>query len=229
MSMQQNRGDAIYASLRQAIIEQALKPGVKLPEDQIGEAFGVSRTSVRGALIRLSAESLVEMRPNRGAAVATPTLEEACDVFDMRRTLEREVVLRLCRNLSTRAIDALETHLGEQERALMAGGPRSIRLTGEFHILLAELTGSATLAQFVNQIVSRCSLILAHYGRPHSGECGCEEHARLVAALRERDAEAATRIMEHHLGAVQSRARLDGGESDPDVTEILSRYVRAAS
>ncbi len=229
MSTQSGRGDAIYASLRRAIIEQALKPGARLPEDQIGDTFGVSRTSVRGALIRLAAEGLVEMRPNRGAAVATPTLEEAHDVFDMRRTLEREVVTRLCRKMSKDGIDALEAHLKEEERALRGGGPRSIRLSGEFHILLAELTGSRTLTDYVSQIVSRCSLILAHYGRPHSAECGCEEHARIIEALREQDAPRAMEIMEHHLGAVQSRARLDSEEKEPDVAAILSRYVRAAS
>ena len=83
-----SRKDVIYRSLRQAIIEQALKPGAKLPEDRIGEQFGVSRTGVRGALVRLAAEGLVEIRPNRGAAVAEPSLEEAQDIFDMRRCLE---------------------------------------------------------------------------------------------------------------------------------------------
>ena len=55
MSTSHSRSDAIYASLRRAILEQALKPGVKLPEDQIGETFGVSRTSARNALMRLAA------------------------------------------------------------------------------------------------------------------------------------------------------------------------------
>lgn len=229
MSTQQSRGDAIYAALRRAIIEQALQPGAKLPEDQIGDAFGVSRTGARAALIRLAAEGLVEMRPNRGAAVATPTLEEAQDVFEMRRLLEAEVVRRLCRRMSRDAIDALEAHLREEERALRSGGPRSIRLAGEFHILMAELTRSATLAAYVAQIVSRCSVILARFGRPHSAECGVEEHARIIAALREQDATAALALMAEHLGAVQGRARLDVGGADADVAAVLARYARAGT
>ena len=228
MSTQQSRGDAIYASLRRAIIEQALKPGTKLPEDQIGEVFGVSRTGARAALIRLAAEGLVEMRPNRGAAVATPTLEEAQDVFEMRHMLEAEVIRRLCRRMSRDAIDALEAHLKEEERALRGGGPRSIRLAGEFHILMAELTGSPTLAAYVAQIVSRCSLILAHYGRPHSAECGLEEHAGVIEALREQDAEAALGLMARHLGAVQARARFDGDAAESPVAAILARYAETA-
>jgi DNA-binding GntR family transcriptional regulator len=87
-----NRARLIYRALRLAIIEQALEPGAKLPEDAIGERFGASRTIVRSALGRLAAEGLVELRRNRGAAVATPAWEDARDTFDVRLGLERLVV-----------------------------------------------------------------------------------------------------------------------------------------
>ena len=60
------------------------QPGAKLPEDAIGERFGASRTIVRHVLGQLAAEGLVELRRNRGAAVATPSWNEARDVFDVR-------------------------------------------------------------------------------------------------------------------------------------------------
>ena len=75
-----SRAHSVYRALRRAIIEQALKPGMKLPEDSIGEQLGVSRTLVREAFNRLAVEGLVELKPNRGASVAYPTLEEARDV-----------------------------------------------------------------------------------------------------------------------------------------------------
>ena len=83
------RAESVYRALRRAIIEQALKPGMKLPEDSIGEQLGVSRTLVREAFGRLAVEGLVELKPNKGASVAYPTLEEARDVFEVRRGLER--------------------------------------------------------------------------------------------------------------------------------------------
>lgn len=224
MSTSQTRSDAIYASLRRAILEQALKPGVKLPEDSIGETFGVSRTSARNALLRLAAEGLVEMKPNRGASVAMPTLEEAEEVFRLRRCLEREVIDRLCTRMSKDAIDALVSHVKEEERALRAASPRSIRLAGEFHILLAEQTHSPLLIDFVNTIVSRSSLILARFGRPHSAECGIEEHIRLIEALRRQDRATAVAIMDEHLHAVEDRARTDDPDA-LDVGEILARYL----
>ena len=105
MSVNQTRSDTIYASLRRAILEQALQPGVKLPEDTIGETFGVSRTSARNALIRLASEGLVEIRPNRGAAVAMPSLEDAHEVFDIRQRLENLVISRLCERMPKDGID----------------------------------------------------------------------------------------------------------------------------
>ncbi|MDQ1184383.1 MULTISPECIES: GntR family transcriptional regulator [Agrobacterium] len=228
MSTNLTRSDAIYASLRRAILEQALKPGTKLPEDSIGDTFGVSRTSARNALVRLSSDGLVEIKPNRGAAVAMPTLEEAVEVFALRRCLEREVIDRLCKRMPKDGIDALVSHVREEERALRASSPRSIRLAGEFHILLAELTGSKLLIEFIIQVVSRSSLILARFGRPHSAECGIDEHIQLIEALKNLDVEAATHIMDHHLHAVEDRAKADDEDDGPDISEILSRYISAS-
>ncbi len=224
MSTNLSRSDAIYASLRRAILEQALKPGTKLPEDSIGDTFGVSRTSARNALLRLASDGLVEIKPNRGAAVAMPTLEEAVEVFGLRRCLEREVIERLCKRMPRDGIDALISHVREEERALKASSPRSIRLAGEFHILLAELTGSKLLIDFISQIVSRSSLILARFGRPHSAECGIDEHVQLIEALKGQDVARATEIMDHHLHAVEDRAKADDDRDAPDIGEILSRY-----
>lgn len=220
----------IYESLRQAIIEQALKPGVKLPEDSIGETFGVSRTTVRSALIRLNAEGLVELQPNRGASVAVPTIEEAQDVFEMRRVLEREVMGRLCKMEAAPIIRALEAHLTEEKQFLRSDAKRSIRLSGEFHILLAELTGSRLLASYVNEVVSRSSLILARFAQTHSAQCGLEEHTAIIDALRNGDADAAIGLMEGHLNSVQARALLEPDTQRTEkVTDILARYVPSQS
>ena len=105
-----SRAALAYRALRRAIIEQALRPGSKLPEDAIGEQLGVSRTLVREALSRLSAEGLVELRHNRGATVAYPSLEEARDVFAIRQAMERLVAEQLAPRVTP-------------ERSTMAGVP----------------------------------------------------------------------------------------------------------
>lgn len=225
MNKSSTRSFPVYDSLRRAIIEQALKPGVKLPEDSIGETFGVSRTVVRNALVRLDAEGLVDIQPNRGASVAFPTIEEAYDIFNMRQCLEREVMQRLCAMDPAPIVKKLNAHLAEEQAALGKDDTRSIRLAGEFHILLAELTGSRILARYVNEIVSRCSLILARFAQVHSAACGLEEHAEIVDAIANGDAEKAMSFMHTHLHSVQDRALLNpDDDSGENVGDILSRY-----
>ncbi|GGA26544.1 GntR family transcriptional regulator [Neptunicoccus cionae] len=220
------RSFPVYDSLRKAIIEQALKPGVKLPEDSIGETFSVSRTTVRNALVRLDAEGLVDLQPNRGASVADPTIEEAHDIFEMRQCLEREVMQRLCKMDAKPIVKALKAHLAEEKKYLDVDTTRSIRLAGEFHILLAELTGSKILANYVNEIVSRCSLVLARFAQAHSAQCGLEEHTEIIEAIEAGDAERAASQMHTHLHGVQDRALLNPDDQDKDnVSDILARYV----
>nr|WP_312486273.1 GntR family transcriptional regulator [Achromobacter ruhlandii] len=221
-----NRTEIVYKNLRQAIIEQALLPGDKLPEDVIGERFGVSRTIVRGVLTRLFSEGLVDLRPNRGAAVARPSLEEAHDIFEARRCLERDVARRLVQHVTEAGLARLEQHVAQEEAARARNSVNeSIRLSGEFHILMAELSGNAVYARYVNEIVSRCSLILALYGRPHSSECAVSEHREIVAGLRARDEKHVLHLLGHHLESVTARALLSpDGAGMRDIRKILDRY-----
>src|SRR6201991_1912288 len=150
-----DRAGQIYRALRHAIIEQALEPGAKLPEDAIGERFGASRTIVRHALGQLAAEGLVELRRNRGAVVATPSWEEARDIFDIRLGLERLVMSRLAGRLDKGQIAQLREHVDDEERARGENEPLSIRLATQFHIVLANMTGSASLVRYVSEVSSR--------------------------------------------------------------------------
>jgi DNA-binding GntR family transcriptional regulator len=213
---------AVYDLLRKAIIEQALKPGMRLPEDTVGEQFGVSRTIVRHALVRLENEGLVVTQRNRGAFVAEPSKEEAQQIFEVRRILENEVIRILCNRIPDTGYDQLRSHVRNEEGVRGKDGPVSIRLAGEFHVLLAELTGNDILARYVSEVVIRCSLIMSLYARSHSSDCAVDEHSQIIDAIQSGDAERAIAIMDHHLGAVQGRAEL---ARQPDsIRSILSHY-----
>ena len=223
------RAAAVYRALRHAIIEQALEPGEKLPEDAIGERFGVSRTLVRYALGQLAAEGLVEMRRNRGASVAKPSWDEARDLLSVRRGLERMVMMRLVGQLTREQIAKLNQHVDSEEAAHSNNEPLSIRLAGEFHIVLAEMTGNVLLTRYVNEVTSRWGLMLAIYGRPHSSECAVSEHRAVIKALIQRDVEAAITIMDQHLEAVADRALIQTTvQKRRDLRDVLEAYVPTA-
>src|SRR6201992_673422 len=148
MSKKSTRADLACQALRQAIIEQALPPGTKLPEDELGARFGMSRTLVRAALAHLQSEGLVDAPPRRTATTAKPSLEEAREVFEVRRTLEREVVRLVVQRWRPEFGAELEGHVRQEDAARQGGDERvSIRLAGEFHTRLGEMAGNALLAR----------------------------------------------------------------------------------
>ncbi len=199
--------DRVYDGLRRAIIEQAIPPGTKLPEGEVASRFGVSRTVVRAAFGRLIAEGLVVRPSNQGARVANPSQDEAADILDLRRSIELVVMERLGDGRVTEAIvQDLRAHVAEEERALATGGAESIRLSGEFHVRLAEATGSPLLARYVSELVSRCSLMLSEHHLPHSGRCAVQEHGALIDCLERSDMASAAVQMAQHLTAVADRA-----------------------
>jgi DNA-binding GntR family transcriptional regulator len=229
MSRPSSRIEIAHEALKRAIIEQALKPGTKLPEDEIGAHFGMSRTLARAVLARLQGEGLVDAQPKRTATVAQPTLEEAREVFEVRRALEAEAVRLVIKRWKPAFGAELEGLVREEDEAKARGDEMvSIRLAGEFHARLAQMAGNALLERYLGEVITRCSLILAVFGRPHSSECAVNEHSGIITALRSGDAAEAIHLMNHHIGAVEQRALLGGEEeAPPALGDILSRYAGA--
>lgn len=231
MSSNSDRVDIAHRTLRQAIIEQALKAGTKLPEDEIGRHFSMSRTLVRTVLAKLQAQGLVDTYHKRTATVAQPSLDEARDAFAIRRALEREMTKAVIKRWNPAIEKLLLEHVQEEEAAHAKGDVRlSTRLAGEFHLKLAELSGNALLERYLSELVSRCSLILAMYSRPHSSECAISEHSGLINALKKGDQAAAEHLMDEHLLSVESRALIeDDLAAEPDIGSILSRFSARAA
>ncbi len=220
-----SKSDAVYRALKRAILDQALAAGTKLPEDSIGERLGVSRTIVRQALARLNGEGLIELRPHKGACVAQPSLEDGRNIFAVRRSLEALVVDSLIGKLSPQQIRQLEAHVEAEDMARANDTATSIQLAGEFHVLLAKLTENDILSRYVTELVSRSSLILSLYGRPHSPDCAVSEHRELITALARGDRDKAGALMHHHIDAITTRALLKS-QTEKDFPDLLAAYAR---
>ena len=223
-----DRMGEICDALRRAILEQALKPGTKLPEDALGERFGVSRTIARHALGQLAGEGLVELQRNRGATVARPSWEDARDLFDIRTALEKIVMARISGRLSAAQLGQLEEHVQKEDAVRGQQDAIAIRLATEFHLLLAEMTESPVLAGYVRELCLRCGLTLAMHGRPHSSDCAISEHREIISALRSSDASRAVTQMEHHVRSVAERALVETSSCGAtDLHAILAPYAHA--
>jgi DNA-binding GntR family transcriptional regulator len=223
---QESKVTFVHRALRRAILEQAIEPGTKLPEDTIGEQFGVSRTIVRRALERLAAEELVEILPNRGASVIRPTLEDAHNLFELRMELEDIVVRRLSGRLGAEAVSRLGASVAAEQAAYAAHRPEYIRLSAEFHLILAEMCGNPLLERHLRQLIWRSAIVMRLHGRPNWESCSMDEHHALIEALAGQDTEHCRRLMAHHLDHLLRRAL--GGDkmpADPSLKEILGHYT----
>ena len=189
----------IVDSITTAIVERRLMPGTKLVEQQIADIFGVSRTLVRQALNQLKSDRLVTLEPARGAFVAKPSVQEARQVFEVRAMLEAAMLRQLCAVITDAQIAELRQHV-KAEAAAVARTDVSgrTRLLADFHVVLARMLGNQVLAEMLEDLLTRSSLIALMYQSSHSAEHSQAEHVAIVDALDKRDARAAVRLMESH-------------------------------
>ena len=218
----------IYERMVETILDHRLPPGTKLVEDRLATAFGVSRTRIRPVLVRLANEQIVTLTPNRGATVAQPTEAEAREVFEVRRMIEPTLISCFIAQAQAGDIAVLSECIAQEEDARNAGDMRrAIRLSGDFHLHIANASQHQTLGRILRELVSRTSLILMTYGtklQPQSeaSRCGCQEHRALLDAIRLRDAREAARLMQEHLA--QLEAQLQFKQADDDVPDLLSLF-----
>src|SRR5688572_24978945 len=198
----------IVDALTRAIVEHRLQPGTKLAEQKLADHFGVSRTLVRQALFQLVQKHLVKMEPARGAFVAAPSVEEARQVFQVRRLLEAEMVRQFVRGVTPAKIRALREHMA-REKAAMDDPSERQQLLGDFHVRIAELAENTVLAQILRDLVSRSSLITLMYQRDSFAVHSQEEHVELVKALAAKDEKRAVKLMDDHLLHVEDSLAFD--------------------
>jgi len=200
----------IVDAITTAIVERRLMPGTKLAEQQIADIFKVSRTLVRQALNQLSRDHLITLEPARGAFVAQPSVDEARQVFEVRKMIEGSLVRQLCAVVTDAQVAQLRAHLRQEADALARTDVTGrTRLLADFHVVLARLLGNEVLAQLLADLLSRCSLIALMYQSAHSAEHSAVEHVAIVDAIERRDARAAIKLMDSHLGNVERNLQLN--------------------
>lgn len=220
-----DRVSRIREGVTAAILEHRLLPGTKLGEDEIGEIYGASRTLVRTALQQLAHEGIVNIEKNRGAFVARPTPADAREVFEARRLIEPTIVDHAIDAVSPAWIARLQQHLAEEREAELRGDARaSVRLSGDFHRLVAEMSGHSIYLGFLKELIARSSLIILLYRRHDTPACGTDHHAGIVSAIRKRDKQAARAQMLSHLDEIEAELFL----KDPAADELRLADVLGA-
>lgn len=218
----------VHAAICAALMAGKLRPGMPLRERNLAEAFGCTRGAVRKVLARLGAEGKLHLEPNRGAYVPQPSVEDIRQVYSARRAVEAGIVATLCGRLSDEQIARLTQHV-EAEEAAFHGRQReaSVRLAGGFHVLLAEIVGSADLLAFVQRLIAKTELYKALYDPAEFIECAPTEHRALVAALQTDRLHATIDMMTAHLDDIEKRVveQAMRAEDVPDVRAIFAASI----
>ena len=204
----------VYTGVERAILEQRLPPGMRLAETELAEFYGVSRTIVRTGLQALAHSHLVTLRPNRGASVANPSPREAREVFEARELLEPRSAREAAMRAGRADVRALRLHAQEEHDAMRDNeSGRALRLSGRFHVMIAQIANQRTIAEIIENLVSRSSLIIALYWTRSSTRCdeGC--HNALIDAVERNDATEAEELMRSHLVELHSALRFDVGDT----------------
>lgn len=202
--------ERLYNEILDAILDHRLSPGIKLKEDELADIFSVSRTVVRRALLRLCHDRIVDIQPNRGATIIQPDVSKAREILRARRLIERELVKEAMQFATPSALDNLRVCVeGERDQVRKHHVGSGLRLSGDFHVQLAQLSQNTTLIGYLKELVPQTSLIIAMYQTPHHTLCSHQEHFDLIDVIQSGDVEAAQSMMEQHLDNIE--AKLDLG------------------
>lgn len=187
-------------TIKENIVRLELAPGSFISENELAAEMGLSRTPVREALIDLAKVKIIEIAPQKRSVVAYIDYEMVEEARFMRKVLEVAVVELACQNGLDSEIDRLEENVKLQRFHLENGSYSGImELDNEFHRQLFEMARKPQAYVMIQHIS-------IHFDRIRSMALNSvkdlkivEDHAKIIEALRSRDAEAARTIMEKHL------------------------------
>lgn len=192
-----------YETIRDEILSLALQPGQLLDETTLADRFGMSRSPVREALIRLAGEGMVVMLPNRSTIVApidTTSFPKYVEALDLAQRINTRLAAELRTEADLKAIAAQQKAF---EAAVRSGKFLAMSEANKlFHMAIATAGRNPYLAAFYERLLDQGRRMLhLHFDyleRTHDGILLTDEHAQMLDAIRDRDAERADALAHAH-------------------------------
>ena len=182
--------DEVAGHLRAAIMSGSLRPGTFIRLDETAAELGVSVTPVREALLKLRGEGMVQLEPHRGHVVLPLSQQDIDDIFWLQATIAREVAAAATTHITDSEIDELDRINDALATAIGSGDAETIAgLEFAFHRVFNQASGRIKLAWFLLN-AARYMPVLVYAADPQWGAAAVDNHRKLIAALRGRDAPA---------------------------------------
>ena len=207
--------DSVYAALRDAIFAGRLRPGARLSVPALAGQFGVSRSPVREAVLRLTQERLAHEEPRRGAVVASVNVAELARLYEVREVLEGLAARLAVQNRGRRLVDELTSVLAAHAEAIAdlppgphpdtAGGPAWAALDAHmsadmrFHGLIREASANPELIGMLEAIQTRVRLAMVTTSVTAGPHLAVADHRAILAAISAADPDLAERRAREHI------------------------------
>jgi GntR family transcriptional regulator, trigonelline degradation regulator len=201
--------EQVLEQLRRAIIDLKLKPAQRLTERDLIEQTGVSRTTIREVLRQLSAEGLVTTIPHKGTVVASPPVERAAELYELRAVLEGMAARQFAMRANDEHIAALRQSFERIERSVSDENVSETMLEAKRHFYDALFRGAAnkTIQDIVESLQARVNVLrAASLAQPGRAAVTVEEVREIVEALEARDADRAEAACVRHVNAAAKTA-----------------------
>ena len=195
------RADALRDELEQDIVTGSLRPGERLDEQTLAARFGVSRTPIREALMQLASAGLVELQPRRGAFVASLSLREVIERFEVMAALEGACGALAARRLTeVESMRLLEAHEACGREARSGDADAYYYANERFHQVLYDASHNVYLAEQTRQLHDRLKPYRRLQLRALSRVAvSLAEHQAVVDAVLAGDSERAERVLKDHI------------------------------
>ncbi|MBL8383306.1 MAG: GntR family transcriptional regulator [Burkholderiales bacterium] len=197
--------EVVHDGLRADILSCALMPGSLLQENDLALRYGVSKSPVRDALLRLEQQGLIEVLPRKGYRVRPVSVADAAEMYEMRLLLERACVARAIDHADPATLAALDSY---RDSGRTTDLPSWIAYNRAFHLAVARAAGSARLARAAGQIIEEFDR-LTYMSIVRFSTDGLAalvaEHGALIDALQARDRRRAQVLARTHVEEARDR------------------------
>jgi DNA-binding GntR family transcriptional regulator len=186
--------------LRRAIVSGELKPGERVPQDEIAARIGVSLIPVREALRVLESEGQLTYRPHRGYFVTTLRIEDLTEIYRLRETLEAQAVRRALPDIDDEGLQRMADTAAECSAAARAGDiARELEANRRFHFTLFEHPSQPHTERLIQLLWDSTEAYRAlYYNSPKERAAADRAHERILSAVRRRDADGLVTELDSH-------------------------------
>jgi len=200
-----------YLALREEVLGHCLPVGELLNERWLCDRLGYGRTPVHQALLRLHQEGLIQVVPRKGVLVRPDSISRILDLLDARSIIEPVLAGRAAERASSADVDSLRQLASDHDvRSDAAGGAvdRFVERDRAFHARLAEIGGSPVLVEMQKTVHEQSMRFwYSNLWRTLDEGKAADEHAAVIAAIAQGDAQRAAAAMAAHIAEITARLR----------------------